>query len=195
MIDTYPELTREPDILANKQWLAEYVAMRENGQPHGFAAMLVTQSPPACRTDNTFFENRGTLDQQLGREVNHYTEIAEQNGYRPGARDVYEPGLARFQGDPEAFVPATGGRAHVKKVLEKRGYRVTNGVGVPSGICATPLESLEPVKSKPLANDIIRENAKRILKEEPDKRKLSKNELRELVVERHGKPSQELTKK
>jgi hypothetical protein len=92
-------------------------------------------------------------------------------------------------------VPATGGRSHVKKVLEKRGYRVTPGVGMPGGINAEPLEPLAPPKTKPLAEDIVRANAKRILATEPDKRKLSKGELRELVVERHGKPSKELNKK
>ncbi len=194
MIDVYPELSREPAIVANPQWLKEYVTMREAGEPHGFSAMIVMQQPPGCISDNTYCSGRGTLDDQLGSEqAANLTKIAERNGYRPNVRDVYEPGLARFQGDPQAFVPQSGGRAHIKKVLNDRGYDVrAGGVGVTNGITAIPRQPESPPMSKPLAEDLIRDNANAILKREPDKRKLSTRELRDLVVERHGKPSREL---
>lgn len=191
MTDLYPELSREPDILANKHLLAEYALLREAGEPHGFAAMLVLQSPPACQTDNIYFENRGTLDDQLKHQARIFAKISEQNGYRPNVRDVYEPGLARFQGDPEAFVPATGGKAHVKKVLEKRGYRVRRGDCATHGLAVEAIE--EPSKpTTPLADDLVRENTVKMLRKNPELARLPKSELREAVIEKHGKPSRQL---
>lgn len=185
MTNLYPELSREPAILGNPAWLAEYVAMRERGEPHGFAAMLVMQQPPACQTDATFFEGRGTLSDQLGKAVNHYTHIAEQHGYRPGARDVYEPGLARFQGDPEAFIPAVGGKGHVKRVLEKRGYRVKRSDSASHGLGVEAIQQ-PPPKAKRMGNDLIRDNAQKMIQQDPSLAKLSKRDLKEAVIEKHG---------
>ena len=181
----YPELSREPTILADKRLLAEYVTLREAGNPHSFAAMLVLQSPPACRTDATFFEGRGTLDTQLGPAANHYASISEQNGYRPNNTDVYEPGLARYQGDPEAFVPATGGRSHVKRVLEKRGFRVTPGTAVQHGMSIEAIPS-PPPKAKRMGEDMIRDNAQKMIAEDPSLARLSKRDLKEAVIAKHG---------
>lgn len=191
MTDTYPELSREPEILADDMLLLEYIKLRDEGNPHGFAAMLVLQSPPACRTDNTFFENRGTLSDQLGYQAGEYAAIAEQHGYRPNVRDVYEPGLAEFQGDPKAFIPATGGRGHIKKVLEERGYRVRRGDGVSNGMSVERIET-QPAKTIPLAEDLIAKNTKEMLASQPHMRKLKKQEIREAVIEKHGKPSRQL---
>jgi hypothetical protein len=94
--------------------------------------------------------------------------------------DYYEPHMARFPGDPTAFIPATGGRAHVRDVLKAQG-RGCRGF--------TEFEStagqVEPPKKIPLGEDIIQQNIRR-LKKDPDKARKPVQELREEVLHKHG---------
>lgn len=81
--------------------------------------MLVDRTPPGIETDSTYFaRNTGRFDQLANRDREYRIEQAKKHGYTPSDGDRYEPTLARFPGDPKAFISRTGGRAQMKKATE-----------------------------------------------------------------------------
>ena len=95
--------------------------------------MLKSRSAPRCLTDVEFFGDVGTLSKQYEGEEGYLNQIvsnAKSHGYSPNPHDFYMGNLARFPGDPEAFIPPTGGRGHLKKVLQKRGLPCSGAVEV-----------------------------------------------------------------
>jgi hypothetical protein len=110
---------------------ARYQQMVRNGVKPILAEMLALQSPPGVKTDATYFRNARDVAHLVAEEPEYALPVlqkAKSLGYKPRASDVYEPGLAKFPGDPAAFVPQTGGRAHIKKVLERRGWGASGTV-------------------------------------------------------------------
>jgi hypothetical protein len=100
-----------------------YLAERRRGVEHVWAAMTATRKGPALNTDVSFFEGKrflgdGLNDQQLACVI----RAAKASGYNPSQADIYVPALASFVGDPKAFVPAAGGRSHIKAVVEERNW-------------------------------------------------------------------------
>lgn len=183
ILDTYPDLSREPEILGNAYLLNEYQRLRENGEPHGFAAMLVLQSPPSCMTDSVYFEGRKRLGDEIPDEQIPAMERAlARQGFKPNETDVYDPGLARFQWDKEAFVPASGGRGYIKKLLEKRGWGGEGPVKVKARVD-------EPAPPVPLAEDLIAKNTRQMLARHPEMGRKRKEEIREAVIAQHGLPA------
>lgn len=163
---------------------AVYWRLREEGESPRFAEMVALQAPPRCMTDREFFEGMGTLDSQFGDPL--YKKLildkAKSKGFVPGAHDVYLSSLARFPGDPEAFVPPTGGRGHIRKICEQRGWAHEGVVTVKGRNDApNPLDS----KEKRLGEDLVRENMRKHLAKNPGCN-LSHGELRHTIIEKHG---------
>jgi len=105
----YPELEGS-DVLgrvakSGVPSLLLYYISRRNGSTHKFAEMCACQAPPGCMTDSVFFADRPKLCDQFASDVQFkkVLGIARKHGYIPNANDVYTPGIARFQGDPQAF--------------------------------------------------------------------------------------------
>jgi hypothetical protein len=76
-------------------------------------------------TDRELFRGHGTLGDQFDGaddQLDEVTKRAIARGYRPNVNDVYMPTLADDVGDPKAFVPASEGRHHIKKVCEERNW-------------------------------------------------------------------------
>jgi len=133
-----------PIVSDNPAIQAQYIAFRRAGQSHGMASIFATRRAPGAKTDREFFSGMGTLaDQFRGEEyvLEKMVKIAESHGRKPHYTDVYQPGIANFPGDPEAFVPASGGRGHVQRVCEKRGLDCVGIVNVKS-----PVREPEPPK-------------------------------------------------
>ena len=158
--------------------------MRMNGQSHNLAEMVCLQKGPGLDTDDIFFSGQGTLDQQFGSEkhINRHVATAKKHGYKPSPNDVYYPGLARFQGDPEAFVSRSQGRSYIKKLCEKRGWACEGGVKVEH---RQPLS--DPLdKSIPLGEDIIRDRAAVMMAENPELKTMDRQKLRQKIIEKQG---------
>jgi hypothetical protein len=79
----------------------------------------------AAVTDREFLRGHGMLGNEFDGDdtFDEVLKRAKARGYTPNANDVYMPALADDPGDPLAFVPASGGRGHVKKVCEKRNWK------------------------------------------------------------------------
>lgn len=178
--ETYPDLSREPQILADPALLNEYCRMRENGEPHGFAAMLVTQTPPGCMTDDVFFSGIGRLGDEMGeKQAERITSITKGLGFSPSPNSIYMPGLADFQGDPKAYINKSDGRHAVKKRLEEKGMQ-WDGRG------EVKCSPAEPPKDIPLAPDLVEEHVSRKIRNNPDLAHQDRGELRQEVIDKHG---------
>lgn len=177
-------MTRPATISPDPAVQAHYELCLKNGCAPRLAEMLAFRSPQRVLTDREYFEGRGTLAKQFDgdeRVLEHVVGEAMKQGYRPNANDVYCSAIAESVGDPKAFVPATGGRGHIQKVLEERGWES-------DGIVKTKRRELvEAQQPVPLGHDLVVKNAIKMLTKDPDlARRASKREIKEEVIHRHG---------
>lgn len=162
---------------------ALYMKIRRGGASHRFADMVACQRGPGLMTDSVFFAGMPKLGDQFRNDVQlaKVLKIAKKHGYSPNVNDVYEPGLARFQGDPEAFVPPSGGRGYIRRLCEKRGWACDGAVKVEHRQpLSDPLD--KPVK---LAEDLVQGHMREAIAKDPGLRKKPK-ELREKIIAKHG---------
>lgn len=149
----------------------------------GKAVKILGTRPPGAVTDREFFANRGTLADQFDGDPEGLKAVvagARARGYNPSASDVYLETLADDIGDPAGFVPASGGRGHIKKVCEARGDECRGMVNV------KPVRFDPPPDAGPsLAEDIIQEGVADQIRH--DRSLASKREqVQEAFVERHA---------
>jgi hypothetical protein len=163
--------------------LAFYMILRMTGESHRMAESLASQRCAIGMTDDIFFAGMGMLgDDMRPQQLDSLIKTAKSQGFTPTANHVYMPGLARFRGDREAFVSRSDGRTYIKKLLESRGWEADGGVNVKG---REP--DRDPFDAAPaLADDIIADSARDMIKKNPDLGKLSRAELRHKVVEKHG---------
>jgi hypothetical protein len=108
---------------AELNWLLHYVVCRENGCTPRLADMLAEGQPPMSNTDREFLEGhccgnqfaKNTLDMKVGDAFKKQAAAAGVNV----TGKVYLGGMARFPGDPEAWV---SDRHEVQKRLTERGW-------------------------------------------------------------------------
>lgn len=88
---------------------------------------------PGLNTDTTFLANRGTLDSQFEDKdlLDMTVKESIKHGYKPKPTDVYLSGLARFRGDPEAYVNGNDAKGHIARVCKKRGVGCRGSVNIP----------------------------------------------------------------
>lgn len=152
--------------------------------------MLADQAAPRVMTDDVALSGKGNLDQQIKdpEMLNTITGNAMKCGYRPKASDFYNAAIARFPGDPEAFLNHGQAVGHVKKTLEKRGYVCPGGMADDGSM--VKVEVREPDHDpyhKPklkLHPRIVRREKKHLLKENPDLAR--QKDLDEAIIDRHG---------
>jgi len=138
--------------------------------------------PVGVQTDATFLAGVGTLLDQCGgdkREVRRLVHAARQQGYNPNMHDYYLPSIAESTGDPAAFVPASGGRGHVRRVAEQKQITVRGAVEYE----APPRP---PMPKKKLADRVVRRLVKRAVKQDPGLKDKPKAALCEQIVDRHA---------
>lgn len=182
---------RDPDVYGSLETLEFYVARREEGMSHNFAAMLACQRFPGTKTEVMYFEGRHTLANQFKgneQQLEAVVAAAKARGYTPGTYDIYEPDLADDIGDPKAFIKPCGGLTQVRQTCEENDLscnglykrkRSTIGQSAddkPVALAPDIVDSL--VASKIVAEPGLAEKIKK------DPRKLQ--EAREAVVAEHG---------
>lgn len=158
-----------------------YRAMVRKGVSPLMAEMLTLQQAPGSRTDKEFFNGRGTLASQFDGDEKVLAKVvqnAKSRGFVPGVNDVYVPSMADGVGDPAAFVPATGGRNHVRRVCEQRGWSCDGDVKLKGR------DAGEPV-NVPLAADLVAEGAYNATLQNPDMTHKQKSELAEKISHEH----------
>lgn len=137
-----------------------YVECLIEGCNPRLAAMFATGQTPAIRTDATFLQGMSTNGSQFdGTEYlgDHYKKVAEAQGQNVKGK-VYLSGLARYPGDPHAWV---SGRGDVEHVLRSRGWGAEGSVNVKAA------EALGPPPSVDVAEDIVQEQMERAVEQDP----------------------------
>ncbi len=176
-------------ISGNPRIQAEYETMLSRGVKPRLAEMLALRAAPKLLTESVFSAGVGTLDKQFAgdeQQLDHLTKQAMKHGYKPNINDVYTPALARFRGDPLAFVPAQEGLGHIRKVCEQRGLACEGAVNVKGR------QQDKAITVTPLAEDLIREKTQQAIAADPGLKFKSKRELREQIIDRHGSKSKEI---
>jgi len=169
-------------ISSGARSIAIYLDSIAKGTVPRMAEMFALQSPPRAMTDAVMFEGIGSLSKQYDGEDVYLKEIisaSRAHGHEPGKNDMYMENLARFKGDPEAFVPPTGGRGHIQKVCESRGIPCDGSVKVKGRDPAPP-------KKVRLGGDMVDQIESRMVKDNPDLKHVDRSELRSGIIEKHG---------
>jgi hypothetical protein len=139
-----------------------------------FDEMVLSRTPPMSSTDREFLEGHCNGSQFEGQDyiADRYRREALAAGVDPKGK-VYLGGLARYPGDPEAWV---SGRGDVKRVVESRGWGCEGSVNVksrPLGVERKPV---------PVAEDLVRERVLEHLASVPAGEKVDVEGVREKVV-------------
>jgi hypothetical protein len=186
--DADPELIRRCD-----EWIstlvtrgAFYFRARMQGSSDRAAAMYSLQKTAAIDTDDVFFQGAKPLYDQFGSQqaLNRTLRESKKRGFTPDKNAIYYPNLARFRGDPEAYVTRAMGRSYIRKLLEKRGWSAEGGVNVKGR--EPESDPLDAKNCKPLGEDIIRRRMKEELKNNPELARKNRSELRQAIIDRHG---------
>jgi hypothetical protein len=183
LLDRYEPDWRDPELAQNQERLLFYLELREQGNDHRLAAMFACQRAPAANTDREFFEGRHTLAEQFqgnDRQLAAVIAAARKQGYDPKPTDTYLPTLAQTTGDPQAFIPAGGGRSHVRRVCEERGLTCMGAVNIKG---REPEKPIEPGK---LAPDLVAEIIEQKIAANPDLARVDRRDLAEEVQYQHG---------
>ena len=161
----------------------KYISCDDNPPPESrMDEVLKSKKMPAIRTDAQFLANHGTLDKQFAgdnRQLKAVTDTAKSLGYNPNPNDTYIPTLARFPGDPLAFVPAGSPKSHIKKVCETTDRACEGDVTV-----NRPRK--EPAKTVRLGEDLVQEEAEQLIMRNPEEALKPKEQLRNEILDKHG---------
>lgn len=150
---------------------------RASSRPGRLKEMLASRVPPAARTDREFLEGHcnGSQFEKTPDLGDHYQAVARALGQSTTGK-VYLSGLARFPGDPEAWV---GGRGDVTRLLESRGWGAT-------GVVNVPVRVEDPPPEVAVAEDVVQQEVEQILETLPPQERplVDTEDLSEQVVAR-----------
>lgn len=162
---------------------ALYCKLRRQKQTHQWALMIATQRGPRVMTDAVFFEGgKRPADEMTPGYLKMCLRNSAAHGFTPTSNHRYYASLARFPGDPQAWVNQSDGRGYIQKLCEQRGWACEGAVNLKA---REP--ERDPVESAvPLAPDVIRANARRMIQQNPSLARKSRKELTQMVLEKHG---------
>jgi hypothetical protein len=158
-----------------------YEQSLRNGCSPKLAEMLAFRQAPGTKgTDRSFLEGRHN-DLGFGKMRNDmqefYVRRAKEHGVSVEGK-VYESGLARFPGDPKAWVSSVG---EVQAICREQNLTCTGAVEYQG-------HEVAPIPDCPLSEQLIRENMVETLAKEPGKKR-DLREVREEVIAKHGAPA------
>lgn len=163
---------------------AQYVFMRRSGETERWSATIALQQTARIMTDSVFFSGMpGWGDEAPNdRERANLVRLAKSQGYTPSAHDVYMPSLAARRGDPKAWIRPSHGRSYIRQLCKERGWGCDGAVALE----AKPTEGDYLEKAPRLAEDIVQRNVREMIKKDPSLKKKKRQELREMVIDKHG---------
>tara|TARA_Y100000593_G_scaffold73145_1_gene134348 strand:- start:15829 stop:16500 length:672 start_codon:yes stop_codon:yes gene_type:complete len=162
-----------------------YRDMISNGVKPKMAEMLALQQAPMTKTDREFLSGAKRLGDVFGpMELQMLKDKAKQQGVTLTGTEHYCSALANEPLDPLACVPATGGRGHVKKVCEQRGWECQGDVKVEPKCFETDAYS----SGKTLHPELVAAEAAERLSQNPDLVKTPDDAkaLEQQIIEDHG---------
>lgn len=166
---------------------AIYMKARMTGEAERFASAVACQRFPRGATDDTFFEGHTFLgDQMPAEQLNNYVSAAKRCGFTPPAGAKYFPNLARFSGDPEAFVTRDMGRGYIRQLIEKRGGTMDRHMNATWN--EPDSDPLATENCTPIAESLIKSRARERIRKNPSlgMTPQSRRKLRAQIIEDHG---------
>lgn len=145
-----------------------YVLSRRNGTAHRMAEMFAFQRSPALKTATRWIGgHERTITDDMPEIVRHRMEASAKAAGVTCDGAVYKSSLARFPGDPEAWVSSV---EDCKRVADKRGMKLEGGIEhTPPGYNAEPISDVKaPYK---VADDIVNEKFETLCEEQPDEKR------------------------
>ena len=177
----FPKVTNDFEVQVR------YWTMRIEGESHKMAEMLATKSFPGSKgTDRTFWQGREFGGGQFRDRPligKHHLALADKAGVSVVGK-VYNGTLARYPGDPEAWVSDLG---DVKRRCEERGWGCEGAITVK----AAPAGDAEPQPYR-VADDLVERYVDEAIDDNPDlapKRAAVKEELASKLAGIHGDTS------
>lgn len=125
-----PKSKQWPVVSTVQEIQAEYESMRSAGESHNISEMLAFHKGPTLETDTTF--TRGYTTHPFGKRppnplaAKKYLAEAKKAGVNINGKR-YLSGLARFPGDPQAWVTS---KSDIKRLCESRGWGCDGAVKV-----------------------------------------------------------------
>ena len=164
-------------ISDNPEIQAHYELMIRNGESHRFAEMMALGQTPYCTSDNRRLLHGHRDGDEFGdpRVSARYRQIAEEHGQNPVGKK-YLSQLARFPGDPEAWVSDA---SDVRRICEERNYACEGAVNVP-----LPRPDAPPVPDVPVADDLVDHYAEREIENDPALAEKPVEEVKEMIKDR-----------
>jgi hypothetical protein len=181
---------REKFILAEvetwQEWKQDaFLKMLSTGQSIVFAHMAASQQAPRANTDSSFMAGQQKLKDLSDKERENICKAAIKQGYRPKPTDAYMPTMAKRKGDPDAFFNHGEGRGKVRDVCEKNRWNTISG---PVSVKGYRDPEKNPRGRGPkLHPRIVERNLKRAIEKNPDLAHKDQRELRESIVDKHGR--------
>lgn len=146
-------------------------------------AICESRKAPGVSTDSTFFAGVGSLKNQIKdkRARKRLAENARKMGVHLTGNEFYQPGLARFPGDPMACISHADGKAEIRKRV------IESGSGCEGAVNVKPREALSEPKPKFKVHPrIVREEVRK-LKADPANARVDPRELSERVIDKFSK--------
>lgn len=164
----------------DQEVLHHYLESRKQGTAHGLAMMFALGTAPQAQTSREFMQGHcnGSQFEKTPHIGEAYARPARQAGVHTSGRR-YMSSLARFPGDPEAWVDSLD---EGKKLCEKRGWGMTDGNERELVKMRQPEKERVPVE---VADDILEEQANLEIAAAPKgSLKESKREIKERIKDK-----------
>lgn len=161
----------------NAQQQKDYDAMVKDGVTPRLAEMLACQQPPGARTDREFMmaECNGSQFEDTPEIGDAYAAVAKAAGVSVKGKK-YLSGLAKFPGDPEAWVSGMG---DAQRIIEQNGWGS-------QGLINRPVTRVAEAEQTTLAADIVEAKVQQELATNASQAHAGDIEgVREKVIERH----------
>jgi len=166
----------DDEILETQRRLHIYLVARGNGSPPRAARMYALQRPPADRTSHQWWKGTQHFSQRMGEKyADEVKALLAKRGVQMGPWDDYDPGSAKFKGDPDAAILGHQGPRdrllRAQRLLAERNAAIENRPEVA------------------LAEDLIQDRFDAIAAENPEVLKASAKENRKIrrqIIKKHA---------
>lgn len=177
-----------PQIYAHAETQAHYEQCRANGCTDAMAQMLAERQAPGSKgTDRAFMEGRnngGYLDDMPDFLRQKFLQKAKRAGVSLAGK-TYVSGLATEACDPHAWVSG------VDELMSRVKAQNAHLTGIREHVAV----DVPPPPSTPLAEDLVQESVRNLVKSNPGLKAKSKKELREMAIDKHALPRKTTAKK
>lgn len=164
------------ELLETAERVEIYLVARSRGSTHRGAEMYALRKPPGERTSDQWWAHNRHFSQIMGEQyAEEVRTLLARRGVQMGPWDDYDPGMAKFKGDPDAVISGHAGpRERIMRAqrLLADHYRRQ--------------DEAPPVR---MAESLIKRKMRAIEKEHPEVKRAPAREraaIREKIIETHS---------